>query len=523
MVCRIANEPSDHRQIGGGGIRAPLTYSGDRRRLPDFNPAVGDIDGHPVSSGGENVQEEETAAANAGGSYAPDYPYSDYPSTPGWMPLPDAPEDDDGLSGSYAGGACRPDPAMIDGLIATYVIYDGLPLRANASFAMSHASMVEIIKQSWISELQLALSQSCGEEIVTAQCFCASQGSPVEDVPTVNECMLAANCNANVNWGWSCAPDQDPVSAQLLRSLLQAHAVPTLVQWATAAGFAQKHITEAPDETDSAYAIRLQELLVNPLSQGRYGFQEGDYGMLKPDDTQSAAYVTKHQCPANTYSDIRPYYPPSGVTVSGSGPSMCIGCPRGKVSPAGSTGKSACEKDPPKDVAQATSECRANRGQCQMGCTLMPPTFELQCEDACSQRCTNCTLTVNPDVDATEAAEYCAPPSKALRWQSINMVTLAPTPPAPPPPSSPQHWTAEEWDSCIVDGEECYPLELYGTASAQPYLIMAHAPDESNSRPAWQFRYVVDAPVLHESDALHESDQSHAAAPRLAGGDVRVG
>ena len=222
-----------------------------------------------------------------------------------------------GSSGTFAGGLCRADPGLVDAVIAT--------------ISIDSTDKAGVVAQSWISELQVAQSQSCGEQIKTGECWCVGPDS----------CIDAALCTTH--FGWRCGPAQDPESSAELQMLLQQQATRTLIEWAKFAGFAMHYVQQVDTETDSEYKRRLVELLVGPLHQGNYD----EHGKLTRDDVHSAEYVRITGCPADTYSS------------SLSRLRTCTSCPPGKHAAAGATQRSDCTmknaSDHPQEGVPATT------------------------------------------------------------------------------------------------------------------------------------------------------------------------
>lgn len=275
-----------------GGASAPdLEFTGDRRRLPV-------IDNFPDAKHSNAVY----------GEHAPSF-------------------------GTFSGGLCRADPAMIDALIATLVNLQEEPVRSDVDdrAPVTAAQAADIIAQSWLSVLQLAQSQgasSCGQQKDYSQCWCSSDSTAASEPESydIDDCIATAVCMENSQLGWRCDSAQDPASTVQLAALVQQHAAQTLIEWARYAGFAPRSIDQHSFEPDSTYRERLIDMLVKPLSQGRYE----NLGHLGPDDLQSAAYAQHHGCPVNTF-------------LATTHANMCVRCPNGKQSLAGSIDQSACK------------------------------------------------------------------------------------------------------------------------------------------------------------------------------------
>lgn len=239
-----------------------------------------------------------------------------------------------GAPGTFVGGACRADPEFMDALIDTILIDEHKkvvdPNRSPFSPTSSPPTLTDdpamdsVIAQSWISELQVAQSQSCGGYLKTGKCWCV-----VSDSVAVG-CTEAATC---AQQGWQCNSAQDPDSESQLQALLQQHVAHTLAVWAQTAGFALRYYQRDPAETDSSYKQRLVILLSTCIGMEWLGAGAYDeHGQLSDDIPLSAAYVAQHGCPASMYAS----------TLYG----MCLNCPHGKVAAAGATQESDCRISP---------------------------------------------------------------------------------------------------------------------------------------------------------------------------------
>lgn len=303
-----------------------------------------------------------------------------------------------GWTGKFMGGACRPEPAMLDGLIATMLINEDLPPRPNEVFAISPVVQESIIRQSWISQLQLAESQSCGQEPAAGQCFCVSTLGKSEkffDVAKIATCIPATDCTANHALGWTCNAAADPLTTMILSNLLQEHATETLIQWTMAAGFAQPLYSQQQAETDLEYRTRLVQMLADAHAAGRFEDVGYGYGVLSKTDHSSAAYARDHSCPANSYFEL----------VLGEARSVsCLPCPDGKEAPAGSTTVSACTT---KGQKPAAVTCVSQHTGCNNGCAMVPVAYRNECGIACMQRCSNCVRATDPNRTEAEVAEQC--------------------------------------------------------------------------------------------------------------------
>jgi hypothetical protein len=361
---------------------------------------------------------------------------------------------------------------MIDGLIATMLINEDLPPRPNATFSISPIVQDSIIRQSWISQLQLAESQSCAQA-VTAQCFCQSTLPDMEQ-PKVATCMLAAQCNSMPAPGWRCNAAADPMTKMLLGGLLREHVTETLVQWAMVAGFAQGWYSQREAETDQEYNNRLVTILVEAQAAGQYDDVGYGHGFLSDSSLFSAAYARDHSCPVNSYA--------SSVN--------CLPCPDGTEAPAGSTGISDCTSKR-SDQAVAADNCVLQHTGCRHGCAMMLACYGSECRTACVERCHNCMRAAQPNSTAPEIA-YCP----------VSLTQLPPSSPSKKQRQERPHPSDDSDDApvqviddlarCQASGE-CVSLEI-DAARARPYMfpfiIPAKQPNKDDT--AWRFFWVLD-------------------------------
>ena len=373
----------------------------------------------------------------------------------------EAENDGSGLAGKFSGGACRPEPAMVDGLIATMLINEDLPSLPNRTFVIAPSMQESIIRQSWVSQLQLAESQSC-MQLGAHGCFCTSGR-----LPEVSACLSVSQCNANA--AWRCNAAADPMVPMLLSGLLREHVPITLVQWAMAAGFVQSSYARRQDETEMVYAARLVQLLVEPLARYGYNDDTGSYGVLRPTDPLSAAYAHTHDqsCPANWYG------------TRGEGRIWgCLPCPDGTESPPGSTVVSDCTKMS-RDEAAAVAMCASQHADCTDGCRLMLTDYWTDCNHACERRCSNCVRTA--DNTTAEVAAQCGSTGTDARLPAgqglVSFLHL------PPPPRL--GGGAEDWRTRCLTAGDCVNVEIDVAApNMSPLSITAMPPDSTRG---WRF------------------------------------
>ena len=76
------------------------------------------------------------------------------------------------------------------------------------------AQLVDVVRQTWVSEVQFAKGLSCGEEIITQQCYCVTSadadGPTAGNIPMPDGCMDVFECRAIAEHGWHCDANQDP-------------------------------------------------------------------------------------------------------------------------------------------------------------------------------------------------------------------------------------------------------------------------------------------------------------------------
>ena len=379
---------------------------------------------------------------------------------------------------------------MIDGLIATMLVNEDLPSLPSRTFVIAPVMQVCIIKQSWVTQLQVAETQSCMLE-PGAHCFCTSGHNSRDNritmpqFPTAYACMLPSLCNANAPIGWSCDPAADPLVAMVLTGLLSEHVSTTLVQWAMAAGFVQSSYARQQDETDPDYRLRLVQLLVEPLGRNGYYDTTGDYGVLRPTDPLSAAYAHDHispaSCPANSYgarSEDRTW--------------DCLPCPDGTEAPPGSITVSNCTKISKAEAAAAAvggggvAMCASQHADCTDGCLLMPLwDYQTECKNACQERCSKCIRTANSTT--AEVKTQCGSTGTDARLPVGQGLVAAALPPSqrqhPRQNGSREDYWLEE---CLTAGD-CVSVEIDAAAPfAKPIVITAMPPD-GNRTQVWHF------------------------------------